>query len=428
MDITFPYAGIGPVDIPEANLMGVFAPEKPAGGDEAAILRAAFAAPIGAPRMRDAARGAGSVLLLIDDASRGTPTARLLPLVAEELGAADIRDEDVEILVCKGSHRPMNEAELELKLGALRHRFVVHQHDYLDRGQLYEWGALPDGFPVVANRLLRDRGLVVGIGHIGIHRIKGFSGGAKIVFPGCAGYASAAFNHWAGALCWSEQLMGVRDNSLRARIDAAARQVGLNYLVNVVLAGERIVGCFVGDPVEAHRPGCELAKKIYGVPMPRRADVVIIESRPADRDFWQSAKGIYSGTMAVKRNGSLILVTSSPEGVADNHPIVLEMGYVPYAQLKRMVEGHQIQDVMGAAVMAYTAQVMDHADCILVSTGISARDARQLGFRPAQTVQDALELALLRQGSKAQVAVLRDGGAILPLVAGEQLGRMPKAA
>lgn len=408
------------MEIPDGNLMGIFGPREEAPADEEWLLRRAFAAPIGAPPLRAAAAG-GAPLLLVDDATRHTPVARLLPYVAEELEAAGVADQDVDVLVCKGSHRPMTDEELDLKLGSFRRRYRVQQHDYEDRAQLHDWGRLPDGFPVVANQLLRDRGIAVGIGHIGIHRIKGFSGGAKIVFPGCAGQAAAAFNHWEGALRWSEQLMGVRDNPLRERIDRAARVAGLGYLVNVVLSGQHIAGCFVGDPVEAHRAGCELARRIYGVPMPRRADIAIVESHPADRDFWQSAKGIYAGTMAVRRGGSLILVTSSPEGVATNHPILLELGYMPYAQIRRMVEGRRIHDVMGAAVMAYTAQVIDHADCIMVSTGIAADQARQLGFRPAQTVQDALEMALLRQGPRASVAVLRQGGAILPLVAAQDV-------
>lgn len=428
MEITFPYPGIGPVAVPDQNLLGVFAPHPPPIPEEPALIEQSLAHPIGAPRLRELARRGSRVLLLSDDHTRGTPVARLLPWVVAELEAAGVRDQDTDILICKGSHRAMSEPELEEKLGAFRRRFAVYQHDYLEASELHDWGPLPDGFPVIANRLLRQRDLILGLGHIGIHRIKGFSGGAKIVFPGCAGYASAAANHWAGAQRWSEQLMGVRDNLLRDRIDQAARRVGLNYIVNVVMAGGAVAGCFSGDPIAAHRAGCELAMQIYGVDLPQRADIVIVESKPADRDFWQSAKGIYSGTMAVKRNGSLILVTSSPEGVANNHPILMQLGYLPYAQIERMVAGHQIQDVMGAAVMAYTAQVMDHAGCILVSTGISADEARQIGFRPAQTVQDALELAFLRQGKNAKIAILREGGAILPRVAGEQLGARPKAA
>ena len=58
---------------------------------------------------------------------------------------------------------------------------------------------------------------------------------------------------------------------------------------------------------------------------------MLIDSHPADRDFWQSAKGFYAGTMAVREGGTLIVVAPNPEGVADNHPALLEIGYRPHA-------------------------------------------------------------------------------------------------
>ena len=44
-----------------------------------------------------------------------------------------------------------------------------------------------DGTRVTAHHLLKDADFVLGIGSIVPHRVKGFSGGAKIVFPGVAG-------------------------------------------------------------------------------------------------------------------------------------------------------------------------------------------------------------------------------------------------
>ncbi len=434
MHISFPYPGIAPVEIPDANLLGVYEPQKlDSSTDAAGLIANALDHPIGAPRIEKLAASGKPVLILSDDGTRGTPVEPMLDALLPRLTGAGVEERKIEVLIAKGSHRAMNEAELKLKLGAYAQRLQVHQHDYLDSEEIHDWGKLDDGFPVLANRRLRDAGLVIGLGHIGVHRIKGFSGGSKIVFPGCAGYESAAANHWLGAQMWAEQLMGVRDNRLRQRIDDAARRAGLNYIVNLVLApaapgGEAIAGCFAGDPVEAHRRGCQLAERIYAVELPRRAEIVLVDSHPADRDFWQSAKGIYCGTMAVRRNGCMILVTSSPEGVAENHPVLLEQGSLPYDEIVRRVENREIRDVMGAAVMAYTAQALDHADIILVSSGICPAEARQLGFRPAVSVQTALAMAFLRQGREAQVAVLRSGGSLLPRIAGEAVGRRPAAA
>ena len=42
-----------------------------------------------------------------------------------------------------------------------------------------------------------------------------------------------------------------------------------------------------------------------------------------------------------------------------------------------------------------------------------------MNLRHAQTVQDALEMAFDKQGGSATIAVLRQGGHILPLIRGE---------
>src|SRR5437016_5201239 len=114
MRIDFPYPGyeqIAPVDVPDARLLGVFGPGRVGDGDETTVLREGFTHPIGAPRLRDAVGARDRVLILIDDATRATPTARVLPFVFGELHAAGITDDRVEFLQAPGTHRPMTDAE-----------------------------------------------------------------------------------------------------------------------------------------------------------------------------------------------------------------------------------------------------------------------------------------------------------------------------
>ncbi len=420
MRIDFPYYGyeqIAAVEVPDANLMGVYAPRAVGQVNEGEVLERGFSEPIGAPRLREAVRPTDRVLILIDDGTRGTPVPRLLKRVAGELWAAVVSDKQITLLTAQGTHRVMREGELKQKLGDFYGRFEVRQHRWLDEPNLREFGHTSDGTRVTANRLLAEVDFIIGLGSIVPHRVKGFSGGAKIAFPGVAGREMQERNQWEASLRMSETVMGVADNPMRLRMEEAARIVGLNYIANLVSDYEgQIVGCFVGDPVEAHRAGCKLSREINAVSLPRRADIVLIDSHPADRDFWQSAKGFYAGTMAVRDGGTLIVVAPNPEGVADNHPNVLEIGYRPHAEIVRMVERGEVEDVVGAAILADVAQIVDRTDCIMVSPGVTREETERLGFRYAATAQDALALAFERQGEDARVAVLRHGGHILPLV------------
>jgi nickel-dependent lactate racemase len=362
-------------------------------------------------------RSSDRVLILIEDGTRGTPIHRLLPYVLAELNEAGIKDEAITLLTAQGTHRGMSESELKDKLGEFYGRFALYQHNWLDESNLHEFGRTGDGTKVTANRLLAQSDFILGIGSIVPHRIKGFSGGAKIAFPGVAGREMQERNQWQAALLMSETVMGVAENPMRLRMEEAARLAGLRYIVNLVSDREKkIAGCFAGDPVRAHREGCKLSRELNAAYLPGRADVVFTDSHPADRDFWQSAKAVYSGTMAVRDGGTLIVVSPNPEGVADNHPNLLEIGYRPYAEIVRMVEAGEVEDIVGAAVLADVAQVIDKTDCIMVSPGVTREEAQRLGFRYAATAQDALEMALERQGHNASIAALRRGGHILPLV------------
>lgn len=431
MRIDFPYPGyegIAPVEVPDEVLMGVFSPRAFTGTDEDAVLRSAFDRPIGAPRLRDAAKGARNALILIDDGTRKTPVARMLPYVFEELHVAGLSDTNIEFLQAPGTHRPMKQQELQEKLGPYLGKYTVHEHHYQDRSTLHDFGRTRDGTPVTANRLLTRFDFILGMGSIVPHRVKGLSGGAKIMFPGVSGPEMMDRNQWEASMHMSETVMGVPENSMRLRMEEAARLAGLKYIVNCVYDVEhRIVGCFAGDMVEAHREGCKCSREVYAAHMPTRADIVLIDSHSADRDFWQSAKGPYAATMAVKDGGSIILVSPNPEGVATNHKNVLEIGYRPHAEIVAMVQKGEVKDLVGAAILADVCQIVDKTDCIMVSPGVKPEEAAKIGFRYAPDATEALRMAREKQGGDARVAVLRYGGHILPVVDDEATERISDA-
>lgn len=419
MKIAFPYKhyeSISPGIVPDENLMGVYSPRSVGQTEEQTILSKAIAHPIGCAPLNELVRKKDRVLILIDDYTRGTPIKKVLPHVLDQLKKAGVSEKSITILTAQGTHRLMTEAEIAEKLGSYAERFRVEQHQWTNESQLHHFGALPDGTPVRANRLLAESDFVLGIVSIVPHRVKGFSGGAKIAFPGVAGPEIQSRLQWEGANRMSETVMGEPENPMRKAMEEAAKLAGLKFVVNIVSDGEKhLAGCFAGDPVASHREGCRLSREIFTVTLPGRADIVLADSHPADYDFWQSAKGYYSGTTAVKDGGSLIVVAPNPEGVAKNHPVMLEVGYRPFKELKAMVDSGQIKDVVGASILGDVCQVIDKTDCILVSPGITMEETKRLGLRYAQTVQDALEMAFEKQGKKARVAVLRQGGHILPV-------------
>src|SRR5687768_6363293 len=126
MKLSFPYSGyekIEPVIVPDANLLGIYAPRTAGRNNEEEILARGFAQPHGAARLREAVKPTDRVLILIDDGTRGTPIPRLLHHVIRELWAAAVLDKQIVLLTAQGSHRDMGERELREKLREFYGRF-----------------------------------------------------------------------------------------------------------------------------------------------------------------------------------------------------------------------------------------------------------------------------------------------------------------
>jgi len=424
VQISFRYPDAPPVDVPDGNLLGQFQPQQaPPTPQAEALVKRALAAPIGSPPLSALARAGQRVLILIDDYTRPTPVASLLPPVLGELQAAGVRPSDITLLVASGTHRAMSDSELAHKLGPdVVSASRVEQHHWREEAQLAHLGETSGGIPIVVDRRLLDADLIIGVGHIVPHRILGYSGGAKIVEPGVSGPATSTREiHWLAAQVPGRDILGIADNPVRRQVDEIGRRAGLRFIVNAVQGSDgRVSHVFAGDPVAAHRRGTEASRQVYGVELPAFADIVITDSYPADVDFWQAAKAVYATELAVRPGGVVIVVTPCPEGVSAEHPVVLERGVQPLAEMRRLVESGEITDIIGGAIMALTAWVVrERATGIMVSSGIAPGDQRKLGFLPARTPQEALDEAFRLIGRDARVAVMKHGGEILPLVAGQ---------
>jgi lactate racemase len=417
--IDFPYEGIPPVDVPDGRLMSVVGPaDRPATQPAEALILHALANPIAGPRLGDWVAAAGEsprVLVLVDDNTRPTPAALILPWLLREIGSGA----EVGFLVASGTHRPMSPAEKLAKLGPdVVGIYPVLDHRWDRPSELVSLGETPSGIPVEVNRLLLSADLVIGVGHVAPHRMCGFGGGSKIVQPGVCGVATTGRTHWAAAAYTGEELLGVVENPVRAEMDAVGEMAGLRAVFNVVLNTQNeLVGAFCGAPARTHRIAAALAADVYHGDIPALADVVLIESYPGDLDMWQASKALAAAELAVKPGGVVILVTPCPEGVSSEHPGVLQFGYRPPAEVNEWVRRGDLTDLMVAAELAIGGRVIrDRARGILVSSCLPTEDARRLGFEPAAGPQEALDHALRLTGPDASVLVLRHGGEILPVV------------
>jgi nickel-dependent lactate racemase len=424
--IDFPYPGAF-VEVPDVNLLGVFALPRPQTPEsEDAVIAEALGHPIGATPLRELANAGKSVLIVTDDVARPTPAWKVIPYVLEELHRAGIADENIEFMMALGTHRPMTEAEMRAKVGdAAFERYKVHNHEWDNPEALEYVGDTDQSVPVWINRKVREADIVVGIGRIMPIEVCGFTGGGKILIPGCCGEVTNSEMHWTRVDVAGSEVIGLRDNPIRASIDALARKAGLDFIVNIIMDScARIIDCVAGDLVDAHRVGCEKARALHEVHIAERADIVIVDGYPFDIEFWQVNKAIDTAGLVVKEGGIVICVSPCHEGFSVTHSdVLLEFGYRKKSEIKELVESGVIHHKVVGVHMIQVAEVaIERAKVYLVTDGICARDIEKVGLRRAPTPQEALQEAFRELGQDASVVVLRSAAEMLPVI-GKGQGR-----
>ena len=404
----FPYQNFTPLEIPEANIAGFYTlPETPALTENSVIIRNALASPLGTGRLADEVRPGMRVTIAVDDNSRDTKTELMLPIVLAELAAAGIKPSAIKIFIALGTHRRLTENEMEIKYTAetvRNYRFI--NPDWKDRTAYVTVGNSTQHFPIKIHREIIEKDYLIGIGQTIPHMIAGFGGGGKIINPGCADADTIGEMHWLCHKASADGLFAVRDNAVRKVIDEIALKVGLKFILNEVPAGNgRLAGAFAGHPVAAHRAACNLAEKVCKIEIREKSDIVITDAYPSDIDFWQALKGLNAACGAVKDGGTVILVTPCPEGASAQHPKLTTLGYIPVEKIKTMVACGKLDKCL-AANLLLGRRLIDRAQIILVTEGISEKDTCAMGFDWAPDPGAALKKALVRHGQTAKINVL----------------------
>jgi lactate racemase len=416
---SFPYPSIAPVEIPASHPVEVYTVKAmvPSAQSPEALVEESLAAPIGMQRISELAGPDCRVLIVIDDISRPTPVHRILAPLLAELSRGGVRERNVRLLVALGTHRLMTREEIATRVGpGVAAKFPVTNHEWTNPASLHDYGEL-EGHRVLLNSAMRDADIVIGVGSIAPHPAAGFSGGGKIIAPGVATEEAVGEFHWRSVHFPQKDVLGVRDNPMRKQIDRIARMAGLTAIVNVVLDQTgRIVRCFSGDPVEAHRAGCALSREFYRVPVPdpASAEIFLIDTHPLDQDLWQGVKAMCALECIVPDGAVVIVVTPAPEGVGSQHPAVLEFGYRGFEETSRLVAQGRV-DKVSAHNIVQGGRLVGRTEAWMVSPGIPPDKVRRLGFTPFGTVQEALREAERRKGSGARVVILGMGGEICPV-------------
>ena len=286
-------------------------------------LRLRIAEPLGAPRLRELARGARSVAVTIPDSSRPCPNEPVLAALLEELAAAGVPDEAVTVVIGCGLHATTGPEERERLAGpSVSGRVAVVDAQGIE-SETRDLGETSLGTPVRVARSITDADLAITVGVVEPHLYAGFSGGVKGVSIGCAGRETIAWTHRPAFI--SEPgvcVAGLFHNPFQSTLREIAGRTPLRWAVNLVVEDGAAVAARAGHPTAVQEALAAWAAPAWLREVSDPYDVVVagIHDPKGDCLYQASRAATYLGLAArpsVVEGGLIVLAADLPLGAGD---------------------------------------------------------------------------------------------------------------
>jgi len=375
---------------------------RPAAASGDAVLARAVTAPLEAPLLDEFLRGAVSPLVIVNDATRSTPTARMLELLWPALS----QTLNWRLIVATGLHRAPSATEARAMFGPLSEsiqpRYLVHNG--YDEASLVAADA--DGL-VLVNRAVMEADRLVILNSVEPHFFAGYTGGRKSIIPGLAGEKTVERSH-TGAVSPDAAPLRVDDNPVRKFIHTQTRFVDSKriWAFQVVLdRDDRVAAAFAGDVDATFTRACEAAQEFYVVKLAQAYDIVFsVVHPPLDVNLYQTMKGWELSQAGVRDGGVLIVTSPCPEGIGapfytrliDAYPDPggwLDLADRPYT--------------LGLHKLVRTARARARFRLFAV-TDIPGTEVARYGYGSFASVDMALQTALEHVGPAPHVLVVED--------------------
>ncbi|TCO74603.1 lactate racemase domain-containing protein [Marinisporobacter balticus] len=418
--------GRGTVDvsIPKKNLLKVIesnsSKEKSKTQEE--VIIDALANPIASARLKQLVHQGEKVCVVISDVTRlWQKMSMYLPYIVEELNNGGVKDEDILFISATGSHREQTKEEHTLLLGEkLSERFEVINHNCHDEENLTYLGKTRFGTPVMVNKKALECDHIILTGAIVFHLLAGWGGGKKSVLPGICSYESIMKNH---ALSLSPNAgegsnplvkSGYTENNpLHQDMLEATSFVKPTFMFNVIMDKEgRISHAVAGNYIKAHEAGCKIVDQIDGVAIEEKADLVIATAGgyPKDINLYQTCKTVINAKEAVKKGGTMIILSQCTEGFGNDHVQEMIRNYDTVEERETALrEDYSIAKYIGY----FMSEVAQEFLFILVGD-MDQKLVEKANMKVVSTIEKALEIAYEEKGKDLKTYLMPYGANTLP--------------
>jgi len=141
--------------------------------------------------------------------------------------------------------------------------------------------------------------------------------------------------------------------------------------------------------------------------------VITVAEHPMDISLYQSQKAMENAKLALKKDGILIFVSATRQGIGNTTFSDLLSSSDDLLEILKVIERKY---VLGYQKTAKFIEAIRRYRVLLVTT-LEDSVVRELHMEPVSTIQEALELALSIRGGDARVLVMPKGSALVPQIA-----------
>jgi nickel-dependent lactate racemase len=391
-------------------------------GEPRAAVERALAEPVGAPALRDLARGRRSACILVCDITRPVPNGLFLAPLIRALLEAGVPRAGITVLVATGLHRPNEGPELAELIDDpwVLDAVTVANHDARADEDHVLLGRTPGrGTVVRLDRRLVQAELRIATGLVEPHFMAGWSGGRKVIAPGAAHAETITTFHNAAFMAHPRAANCVLDgNPLHEEQLAIVSMLGGALALNTVIDDRRRLA-FVnfGEVVASHLEAVAFARGYARVPVGRRFRTVVTSAAgyPLDRTYYQTVKGMVGPLDILEPGGDLIVASACSEGMGSKHYVQAQ---------RRLVElgpdGFQasIAGKAHADVDEWQTQMqlrpMRVGRVRLYTDGLEEPEAALTGVERVKDLTGAIADSIARQGDP-RVAFVPEGPYVVPV-------------
>ncbi|MEO0083121.1 MAG: nickel-dependent lactate racemase [candidate division WOR-3 bacterium] len=392
------------LDIPEKNLLSILQLKPPTNRPQIDVDQLNKS-------LKDFLGTSKSVLIIVNDYTRPTPTEKILSMIEPEIVNYDFR-----MIVACGSHRPPTNDEFIQIFGNYYNKYQnkILVHDAKDNTRLKFLGKTRRNVPVWLNQAIWEAEKLIVINSVEPHYFAGFTGGRKSFLPGVAGLETITANHKL-SLSPKAKTLSLTGNPVNEDMNEIAKMIPRPiFSIQIVIDNlHQVYSIHYGDIFNSFDQAVEDAKLIFCVPIKEKADIVIaLVQEPYDVNFYQSEKAIENAKLALKENGIMIVASKCRKGVGDDEFVRL---LASAENPKQALEKIEKEFVLGYHKSAKLAEILMWAEIWTVMP-ISDEIIRSVFMRPFTDINLALKTALEKKGENAKIFILPDASLTVPLL------------